>query len=93
MGYLQKIFKLFGPNHTYFTFPRVYSEMMVTNPLDCLYEVPTCLVIATYKIEQLLPFKGVYQVNGNAGDVQLLKQQMDNNDFKALHRNANFFCV
>ena len=63
--------------------------MMVTNPLDCLYEIPTCLVIATYRIEQLLPHKGVYRVNGNAGDVQLLKQQMENNDFKALQKCHN----
>ena len=60
--------------------------MMVTNPLDCLYEIPTCLVIVTYRIEQLLPHKGVYRVNGNAADVQLLKQQMDKNEFKPLQR-------
>ena len=69
--------------------PRVYSQMMVTSPLDFLYELPTWLVIGTYKIEQLLPYKGVYRVNGNVVEVQLLKQQMDKNDFKPLQNCKN----
>ena len=44
------------------------------------------LVIAIIQIEQLLPSQGIYRVNGNAEDVQLLKQQIDNNDFKELQK-------
>ena len=45
--------------------------------------------MAIYKIEQLLPSNGVYRVNGNASDVQLLKQQIVNNDFKSLQECQN----
>ena len=57
---------------------------MVELTSDISWEIPQCLVLAIGQIEQLLPSKGIYRVNGNALDVQLMKQQMDNNDFKAL---------
>ena len=59
---------------------------MVELTSDISWEIPQCLVIAICQIEQLLPSKGIYRVNGNALDVQLMKQQMDNNDFKAIQK-------
>ena len=59
---------------------------MVEFTSDISWEIPQCLVLAIGQIEQLLPSKGIYRVNGNALDVQLLKQQMDKNEFKPLQR-------
>ena len=62
---------------------------MVELTSDFSWEIPQCLVLAIGQIEQLLPSKGIYRINGNALDVQLLKQQMENNDFKALQKCHN----
>ena len=62
---------------------------MVELTSDISWEIPQCLVLAIGQIEQLLPSKGIYRINGNALDVQLLKQQMENNDFKALQKCHN----